>query len=570
MTGPHGFLTRQNLSADKLPKMTGLPGAPGDGPIAEEQAALRRVATLVAGAAAPAEVLAAVAAEAGRLLGAHHATMSRYDPDGTGSVVASWSETGAAFPVGTRLPLGGRNAHTLVFQTHRPARISDYAAASGPPGKAAREFGFRASVSVPVVVEGGLWGVLVVEYTRDEPMPPDTEARLTGFTELAATAIANAQARVELREFADEQAALRRVATLVARPAPPEEVFTAVTKEAGRVVGAHRTAMTRYEPDGAATVVASWSSTGRAFPVGSRWSLGGRNLPTMIFQTGRAARIDDYADASGPIVDAVRKLGARAAVGVPVSVEGRLWGLMMVGSTREPLPAGTEARLAGFTELAATAIANAEAQAALASSRARIVAAADAARRRIERNLHDGAQQRLVSLTLDLRAAEAAAAAGTGDLVPQLDRIANGLDDVLEELREIARGVHPAILADGGLRPALKMLARRSAVPVHLDMNVTRRLPEPVEIAAYYTVAEALTNAAKHAHATTVDINVAENDGALHVRVSDDGRGGADFGHGSGLIGLRDRAEALGGHLQVRSPRGAGTTLQIELPLKSS
>jgi signal transduction histidine kinase len=240
---------------------------------------------------------------------------------------------------------------------------------------------------------------------------------------------------------------------------------------------------------------------------------------------------------------------------------------MIVASGVGPLPSDAEERLAGFTELAATAIANAEAQAALTASRARIVAAADATRQRIERNLHDGAQQRLVSLALELRAAQAAVPPGASELVRQLDGVAAGLDGVLEELREIARGLHPAILADGGLRPALKTLARRSAVPVHLDVTVTRRLPEPVEIAAYYAAAEALTNAAKHARATVADIDVAEDDGVLHVRVRDDGRGGADFGHGSGLVGLRDRAEALGGHLRLRSPPGAGTVLEIDLPL---
>jgi signal transduction histidine kinase len=208
-------------------------------------------------------------------------------------------------------------------------------------------------------------------------------------------------------------------------------------------------------------------------------------------------------------------------VGVPVSVEGRLWSNMIVGSRSSPLPAGTEERLAGFTELAATAIANAEAQAALSASRARIVATADATRRRIERNLHDGAQQRLVSLALDLRAAEATAPPGAGEHLQQLDEVAAGLDGVLEDLREIASGLHPAILADGGLRLPLKTLARRSAVPVDLGIQVDRRLPEPVETAAYYTVAEALTNASKHAHATTADIQAAESDGVLHVRVRD-------------------------------------------------
>jgi signal transduction histidine kinase len=551
--------------ADTLQKMAALSRRAGDDRFTGEQAALRRVATLVARAAPPAEVFAAVTEEAGRLLGADYATTARYEPDGQ-HIVAAWSSTGAAFPVGTRARLGGRNVPTLVFQAQLPARIDDYSSASGPIADAVREFGLRAAVGVPVSVEGRLWGAVMVA-SRVGPLPAGTEAPLAGFTELAATAIANAQAREELRGFAEEQAALRRVATLVAHAAPPAQVLTAVTEEAGRLLHANHATMNRYGPGGSITVVAAWSGSGAAFRVGASAPLGGRNLQTLVFQTRRPARIEDYASASGPLAEAARELGIRAAVGVPVSVERRLWGVMMAGSGAEPLPAGTEAQLARFTELAATAIANAEAQTALTASRARIVATADATRRRIERNLHDGAQQRLVSLALDLRAAQAAAPPGTDDLVQQLDGVAAGLNDVLEDLREIARGLHPAVLADGGLRAAIKTLARRSAVPVHLDIQIDRRLPEPVEIAAYYTVAEALTNAAKHAGATTAGIEVAERGGLLHVRVRDDGRGGADFSHGSGLVGLRDRAEALGGHLQLHSPPGEGTTLEITLPL---
>jgi signal transduction histidine kinase len=546
--------------------MASLPGPSGDDRITGEQAALRRVATLVARAATPEEVFASVTEEAGRLLGADYTTMTRYEPDGAGAVVASWSSTGAAFPVGAQARLGGRNMQTMILQTRRPARIDDYSRASGPVAGAAREVGIRATVGVPVSVEGRLWGVMAVG-SRTGPLPAGTEARLAGFTELAATAIANAQARAELRGFAEEQAALRRVATLVARGAPPEEVLTSVTEESGRLLHADHATMSRYDPDGTITVVASWSSSRVAVPVGTRHEPCRQDLATMVLQTGRPARIDFPIDISGPLGEAIREVGLRAGVGVPVSAEGRLWGLMVVESRAGPLPAGTEARLAGFTELAATAIANAEAQAALTASRARIVATADATRRRIERNLHDGAQQRLVSLALDLRAAEAAAAAGTGEVGQQLGHVAAGLDGVLDDLREIARGLHPAILAQGGLRPALKTLARRSAVPVDLDIQIDRRLPEPVEIAAYYTVAEALTNTAKHAHATTADIQAAESDGVLHVRVHDNGRGGAGFGHGSGLLGLKDRAEALGGHLRLHSPPGAGTDLEIILPV---
>ena len=391
----------------------------------------------------------------------------------------------------------------------------------------------------------------------------------TGTEHIRATVNPDHYARIEVPDHDGPwtQAALRRVATLVAQAAPPAEVLTAVTGEAGRLLHADYATMNRYDPDGTITVVAAWSSAGAAFPVGATARLGGRNMQAMVFQTHRPARIDDYTVVSGQLAEAAREFGIRAAVGVPVSVGGRLWGIMLVGSRVGPLPAGTEARLAGFTELAATAIANAQAQAALTASRARIVATADATRRRIERNLHDGAQQRLVSLALDLRAAEAALPTGTGEVARQLDHVAAGMDGVLEDLREIARGLHPAILADGGLRPALKTLARRSPIPVHLDIQVDRRLPEPVEIAAYYTVSEALTNIAKHARATTANINVAESDGVLAVYVTDDGRGGADFSGGSGLVGLRDRAEALGGHLRLHSPPGGSTTLEITLPI---
>jgi signal transduction histidine kinase len=551
---------------DTLRNVTALPSQAGDDRIAEEQAALRRVATLVARSAPAGEVLAAVTEEAGRLLHADLATMKRYGPGDTASVVAAWDNSGATFPVGSRSSLGGQNLQTMIFQTRQPARIDDYAGASGPMAGLGRKAGVRAAVGVPVSVEGALWGVMIVA-SRAGAVPAGTEARLARFTELAATAIANAQARVELRGFADEQAALRRVATLVADAAPPEEVLTAVTGEAGRLLHADHAGMGRYAPDGTMTVVAAWDRAGAALPVGFESKLGGQDLQTRIFRTGRAARTDHNAGAPDQATEVIRELGLRAAVGVPVSVGGRLWGVMVVASRGGPLPAGTEEQLAGFTELAGTAIANAEAQAALTASRARIVRTADATRRRFERDLHDGAQQHLVSLVLQLRAAQEAPPAA-GELVQWLDEVGSGLARVLEELREIAHGLHPVILADGGLGPALKTLARRSAVPVNLDIQVDRRLPDSVEIAAYYTASEALTNAAKHARATTADVQVAETHGVLRMRVCDDGRGGAAFSHGSGLVGLRDRAEALGGRLRVHSPRGAGTTLEIELPLQ--
>ena len=516
--------------------------------IAAEQAALRRVATLVARGAPPGEVFVAVTGEVGVVLGVDFTTMSRYHPDGGVTVVGAWSRTGAAvhFPVGTRLPAGGPNLHTQVFQTGQPARLDAIAGDLGPALAPARAAGIRTAVGVPVSVEGRLWGLMNVSSTRERPLPGDTEARLAGFTELVATAIANAQARVELRGHVEEQAALRRVATLVARGAPPGEVFAAVTAEVGRMLGTDYSGMGRYDPDGAVTVLGAWSSTGSLppLPVGSRVELGGRNVTTQVFETGRPARLDHYADATGAVADLAHTIGTRASVGVPISVEGRVWGLMNLTFMHAPPPTDTEARLAGFTELVATAVANAEAQVALKESRARIVATADATRRRIERDLHDGAQQRLVSLGLQLRNAQATVSPEAAELQAQLDRVAVGLTEVLDELREIARGIHPAALADGGLKPALKVLARRCAVPVHLDVRVDGRLAEQVELAAYYVVSEALANTAKHASASRVHVEVEAGEGVLWIEVRDDGRGGATFAHGSGLVGLKDRVEA--------------------------
>jgi signal transduction histidine kinase len=384
-------------------------------------------------------------------------------------------------------------------------------------------------------------------------------------------AIANAESRAGLARLVEEQAALRRVATLVARGVPPGDVFAAVTEEVGQLLPVDYAGMGRYESDGAITTVAAWSRTGDPFPpVGSRWALEGKNVSRIVFETGRPARIDSNAGASGPLGLALRERGFRSSVGTPIIVEGRLWGTISAGwRLEQPLPADTEARLANFTELLATAIANAESGAALAASRARIVAAADETRRRIERNLHDGIQQQLVSLILELRAAEATDPPEVGKLTARLARTTRGLARVLEELQEISRGIHPALLSEGGLERALRALARRSAVPVELDLRAERNLPEHIEVAAYYVVSEALTNATKHAHASLIHVELAARDASLQLTIRDDGIGGADPAQGSGLVGLGDRIEALGGTLEVTSPTGgSGTILLIEIPLE--
>jgi signal transduction histidine kinase len=373
------------------------------------------------------------------------------------------------------------------------------------------------------------------------------------------------QERDELARLAEDQAALRRVATLVARAAPPDELFAAVTKEVGELLRVDVTTMNRKDSDGTVTIVAGWDRGGGHPPVGSRHVLGGENVSSKVVQTGRPARIDRYLDATGPGAVAARETGVRSAVGTPIVVVGRLWGVMIAASTLEqPLPPDTEARLVNFTDLVATAIANADSRADLAASRARIVATADETRRRIERDLHDGTQQRLVSLALDLRSTESAA---PPELRAPLSHAADGLAEAVAELQEISRGIHPAILSRGGLGSAIKALARRSAVPVEIDMGVDRRLPERIEVAAYYVVSEALANAAKHAKASVVHVDVNAGDADVQLSISDDGIGGADLNQGSGLIGLRDRVEALGGKIEMASPAGAGTSLLVTIPI---
>jgi signal transduction histidine kinase len=537
--------------------------------LAEEQAALRRIATLVARGVPPEDVFAAVTEEVAQLLPVNSAAMGRYDRDGMFTTVAAWSTGVAAFPVGRRWIPEGKNVTTIVFETGRPARIDDFADASGPVGVAAREAGYRSAVGTPIIVEDRLWGVMTAASSAEQPLQSDTEARLASFPELVATAIANAESRVALARLAEEQAALRRIATLVARGVPPEEVFAAVTEELGRLLGADIAAMIRLEPGNTAIVVAAWSEgQGDQVPVGTLIQLEGESAATIALRTGRPVRRDSPEEAPGPIAALVRQLGITSTVGTPIVVEGRMWGGVSVSSRHpDPLPSNTESRIADFAELVATAIANAEGRAALAASRARVVAAADETRRRIERDLHDGIQQRLVSLGLELRAAQVTVPPQLGELDGVVSHVVEGLASVLDELREISRGIHPAILSEGGLEPALAALRRRSAVRVELDLNVERRLPEPIEVAAYYVVSEALTNAAKHAHASAVNVDLDTDEAILQLAIRDDGIGGADPGRGSGLVGLSDRIEALGGTLQITSPAGTGTTLLIEVPL---
>jgi len=710
--------------------------------LADEQAALRRVATLVARATPADELFIAVAEEVARLLGADYARLARYDPDDMLTVLATWTTDGQYFPR-RQVSIEGENISTLVLRTGRPARMDDFSAATGPLAEEARAYGVSCILGTPVIVDGRVWGVMTAGAIREWTPPPDSEARLVSFTELLATAIANAKAEEQLRELADAQAALRRLATLVAQGEPPEAVFAAATREVLEYFGGGTARMIRYEPDGTAALLANEGTIGPHVRVGKAWegypptgvtatvratgrparvddyhdvpggeiylregmraavglpihvngrlwggiSVGSgegplppdteqrmsefteliatavanaqtqaaletsrdelarllaeqaalRRVATLVargidpdeifsavaeeirqlleadtaavaryeengtsvmivggagpalvnfqvgtrvklrdyldmatvWRTGRAARVDEdaWSSVSDPDAEGLRELGIRSIVASPVIVEGRLWGVVSASSRLGPFPPDTPDRMADFTELVATAVANTESRAELSASRARIVAASDETRRRIERDLHDGTQQRLVSLALELRLAQGTVPAELSELEAEVGKVTDELTGVVEDLREIARGIHPAILSEGGLRPALKTLARRAAIAVELDAPDVGRLPEQIEVAAHYVVSEALTNATRHARASAVWVTVEERDGSLRLSIRDDGAGGADPLRGSGLTGLRDRVEALGGTFSVDSPAGGGTTVSCELPV---
>ena len=372
-----------------------------------------------------------------------------------------------------------------------------------------------------------------------------------------------------LAEVEAEQAALRRIAALVARSVPPGEVFNAVVAEVRSLMGVGAAALARYEADETATLLAvSAEVDARIALPGEKLSTEGHHVMALVLRTGRPARIDDYTKASGgKHVRQAREAGIRSGVGAPVQVREGVWGVLSVYSMQGPLPPDMEGRLVDFAALVASALASVQAWSELEASRVRIISAADEARRRVERNLHDGAQQRIVALVYRARLLARSQAAQAAGLDAELRSLAVDLEGVLEELRTIASGLHPASLSHGGLAPALRTLARRSPLPVMLDLRLAGGVAESVEVAAYYLVAETLTNTTKHAEASRIDVSAELRDGRLWVCVRDDGIGGADPACGSGLVGLKDRIEAFGGTMTLDSPSGGGTTLVAQLPL---
>lgn len=408
------------------------------------------------------------------------------------------------------------------------------------------------------VVAGGDLGVRTPETSRHEV------GRLEQVFNAMASSLQSSQN--DLRRFTDEQRSLRLIATLVARRMSPGEIFTAVARELGQVQQADYTVINRFEPGRFVTTVGHWTAPGVPAilpPLNGHWPLEDETAIGQVYLTGLPTR-SSYLDADGAMGSWTREHGIHHAVAAPIMAGGRLWGSIVITSLGwEDPPADTEARLLGFVELLATTIANAENRNELLASSARIVRAAEAACARIEGDLGDVTERRLTSLQSGLRAIQESVPAEQAALSERLAGTARGLHGVLDDLQEISRGVRPP---SGGLRSDLQALAQRSGIPTDLDVRVDRRLSAHVEQTIYYTVCEALANVAKHARASRVSIDLAGQATALRLRVNDDGVGGADPSHGSGLTGLRERVEGCGGTIEITSPAGRGTSLVVVIP----
>ena len=377
------------------------------------------------------------------------------------------------------------------------------------------------------------------------------------------------RSEASLAQLAEEQAALRRVATLVAEGAAPTAVFDAVAAEMEGLLHADGVTLSRYEPGSEVTVVAHRGSNARRVPPGSRVRHEGENVTTMVRRSERPARMESYAGTHGAIAELVHNLGVRATVGAPVVVDGLLWGVVIANwRGEESPPAGTEERMAQFAQLLDTAIANADSRDQLTASRARLLTAADEARRRVVRDLHDGAQQRLVHTIVMLKLAQRALREKDEEAESLVGAALEQAEQGHTELRELAHGILPAVLTRGGLGEGVRSVVGRLDLPVQVDVPA-ERFPAEIEASAYFIVAEALTNVVKHANAGRAEVRASVEDGMLHVEVRDDGIGGADPG-GHGLVGIADRATALGGRLKIENPVGGGTLVAATLPLAAS
>lgn len=528
--------------------------------VADEQAALRRIAELAAQETLGDEVLEAVVAETSRLTRVSFVNLLRFDPGGS-SVIVAVVGAPEGIVVGMRDTEtdtdGGDGAVQRVWRTGRPARVQGLATAGSGWQQVAHRFGFSTIVAVPVLVRTKPWGALVAV---GDPLPPGIEDQLTRFAELAGTAVSAVRARRDRQVLVDEHSAFRRVAELVARGEALESVFVAVATEASRLLGDVTAALLRYGPGEDAVVVAV---SGSPAVVGLRGHASGGL--EIVLRTGRPTTISAENSARTELTD---RLGIGTGIVVPVIVEGRVWGALATDRPETSASKESLERLTQFADLAAAAIANAENKANLRASRARVVATADDTRRQLQRDVHDTAQQRLVHTIISLNLAR--------DVLDEADAAASLVEEALahavrasHDLREIVHGILPAALILGGLRAGVESLAADLALPVDVSV-AAQRLPVKTETTSYFIIAEALNNVLKHAHATHADVDVTLNGDVVTVVVSDDGCGGAALVGGTGLIGLLDRVEAGGGQLTVTSPRGLGTTLHATLPLEDA
>jgi len=530
---------------------------------ADTQAALRRVATLVAGGVEPDEVFRSVAAETAGILGVGAVSLIRFDPR-TQLFTKIFGTHGerAAVPDGGSWSIAECPEGAQILRTGGPVRLDDWSAFPGKVAAKHRADGFGQAVAAPVILDGRIWGHLAAFGEAGDVLPDESELKLADFTALMATAIASADTRSELRGLASAQgAALRRVATLVATQADPAQVFRAVATEAADALQVERVVVAQRHTNGAVSLL------GAVSPPGSDqgFSPTARYVAELVALRGRTARLDDWVEVPPDIAAAARRESVTSTVGAPIVVDDAPWGVIVVLSP-VALPTDADTRLTDFTHLVAGSIANVRARNELMASRARIVSASDEARRRIERDLHDGIQQHVVSLGLSLQSARRNSSLPP-EVASQLDTISRGLDVLIEEIQTFSQGLHPELLSRSGLPAALRALARRSPLPVDLEVTVGR-LPEPVETAIYFVVSEALANTIKHAGEATVSIEVSCHADVVHATIADNGCGGAAPGSGTGLIGLVDRVEALGGRLTVHSPSGMGTRIDLALALE--
>ncbi|MGZ4187352.1 MAG: sensor histidine kinase [Solirubrobacteraceae bacterium] len=534
--------------------------------LVRDHEALRRVATLVAQQPPQEEVFAAVTREAAMLLDARMSALLRVESPAEAVILAGWSRDETPVPVGSRGVLDGRGLVGQIVRSGRPVRLEDYDEVGETVAEQMREIGVRSAVAGPIVLGGRIWGALSAAWPVGVPIPVGAEDRVAAFAELVSYAIDNAEIREDLQRLADEQAALRRIATLAARGSGARAVFDAVCEETGRLFAAASVNLAHFTPDGFNETMAGWSLRGVHVPTGTLLPLEGESINAVVRDTAAPARFDSYERSSGELAARLRRLGIRSEVGAPVIVDGQVWGALIAGTDEhDPLSPRTEFRLAKFAELIAIDVSNATARSELIASRSRIVQAADEQRRRVVRDLHDGAQQRLVHAAMTLQLAH-----GESDAPPELARLVEQALEhttaAIDELRELAHGIHPALLTTRGLAAAVESLADRAPVSVRIEIP-EERYPASVESAAYFVVAEALTNVAKYARASAARVAVTHRSDSLVIEVEDDGVGGAKLATGSGLAGLRDRLAAFQGQLIVDSPPARGTRLRAEIPL---